>query len=77
MDDKLAEQQDKLVELREEFLAACENLHQREAVLLEQLEAAAHTTLKEIVTDAVKAKVDWSEEIASRQVREDRRTHPL
>lgn len=61
--DKLAEQQDKLVALREEFLAACENLHQREDVLLEQLKAAAHTTLKEIVTNAAKAKVDWSEEI--------------
>ncbi len=60
--DKLAEQQDRLSKLREEFLAACENLHQREDVLREQLEAAAHTTLKEIVTDAAKAKVDWSEE---------------
>jgi hypothetical protein len=61
--DKLAEHEDKLLRLREEFLAACENLHQREDVLVEQLEAAAHTTLKEIVTDAAKAKVDWSEEL--------------
>jgi len=61
--DKLTEHQVKLIELRAEFLTACENLHQREDVLLEQLEAASHTTLKEIVTDAVKAKVDWSEEI--------------
>jgi len=61
--DKLTEQQDKLVELREEFLAACQNLHQREVVLLERLEAGPHTTLKEIVTDRAKAKVDWSEEI--------------
>lgn len=61
--DKLADHEDRLVKLREEFLAACENLHQREDVLLEQLEAAAHTTLKEIVTDAAQAKVDWSEEI--------------
>ena len=68
--DKLAEQQDKLAKLREEFLAACENLHRREDVLLEQLEAAAHTTLKEIVTDALKAKVDWSEELeAGRSVK--------
>lgn len=63
--DKLAEQQSKLVKLREEFLAACENLNQRENVLREQLEAATHTTLKEIVTDAVQAKVDWSEELAA------------
>jgi len=61
--DKLAEHQVKLVQLREEFLTACENLHQREDVLLGQLEAAAHTTLQEIVTDAAKARVDWSEEI--------------
>jgi hypothetical protein len=61
--DKLAEQQDNLVKLREEFLAVCENMHQRESVLIEQLEAAAHTTLKEVVTDAVQARVDWSEEL--------------
>ncbi len=61
--DKLTEHQDKLVQLRGEFLAACENLHQREQVLLEQLEGAPHTTLQEIVTEAAKAKVDWSEEI--------------
>ena len=68
--DTLADQQEKLVKLREEFLAACENLHQREDVLLEKLEAAAHTTLKEIVTDSAKAKVDWSEEIeAGRSVK--------
>jgi hypothetical protein len=60
---KLSENRDKLVQLREEFLAACHNLHQREEVLLQQLEAAAHTTLKELVTDAAKAKVDWAEEI--------------
>jgi hypothetical protein len=62
---KLAEQQDKLAKLREEFLAACENLHQREDVLREQLEAAAHTTLKGIVNEAAQAKVDWSEELAA------------
>jgi hypothetical protein len=61
--DKLAEHQGRLAQLREEFLAACENLHQRKDVLLEKLEAAAHATLKEIVTDAAKAKVDWSEEL--------------
>jgi len=61
--DKLAEQQDRLVKLREEFLAACENLHQREDVLREQLAGTAHTTLKEIVTEAVQAKVDWSEDL--------------
>ncbi len=60
---RLAEQQDKLAGLREEFLAACQNLHQREEVLLEKLAASAHTTLEEIVTDSAKAKVDWSEEI--------------
>ena len=60
---KLVEHQDKLLKLREEFLVACENLHQREDVLIEQLEAASHTTLKEIVTDSAKAKVEWSEEI--------------
>ncbi len=63
--DKLAEQQGKLVKLREDFLTACENLHQREAVLLEQLESATHTTLKEIVTEAAQAKVDWSEELGA------------
>lgn len=63
--DKLAEQQDKLVKLREEFLAACENLHQREDVLLEQLKAATHISLKEIVTEAAQAKVAWSEELAA------------
>lgn len=68
--DKLTEQQDKLVQLRKDFLAACENLHQREDVLLEKLEAAAHITLKKIVTDSAKAKVDWSEEIeAGRSVK--------
>jgi type I restriction-modification system DNA methylase subunit len=61
--EKLIEHQDKLVKLREEFLAACENLHRREEVLLEQLADAPHTTLKEIVTDSAKAKVEWSEEI--------------
>ena len=75
--DKLAEHQDKLVKLREEFLAACENLHQREDVLLEQLEAATHTTLKEIVTEAAQAKVDWSEELERRQAREDRQPDRL
>lgn len=63
--DKLAGTQEKLVKLREEFLAACENLHQREAVLQEQLEATTHTTLKEIVTEAAQAKVTWSEELAA------------
>jgi hypothetical protein len=62
---KLAEHQDKLVQLREEFLVVCANLHKREEVLLEQLEAAAHTTLKEIVSDAANAKVDWSEGIGA------------
>ncbi|MGA2174933.1 MAG: N-6 DNA methylase [Verrucomicrobiota bacterium] len=61
--DKLTEHQDKLIQLRKEFLAACENLHQREDVLLEKLDVAAHTTLTEIVTDSAKAKVDWSEEV--------------
>ena len=61
--DKLVEQQDKLVKLREEFLAACENLHHREAVLLEQLAESPHTSLKELVTDAAQAKVEWSEEL--------------
>jgi hypothetical protein len=61
--DKLAERQDRLSQLREEFLTACENMHQREDVLLERLEAFTHTTLKEIVTEAAKAKVDWSEDL--------------
>ena len=61
--NKLAGQQAKLVKLRAEFLAACENLHRGEPVLLAKLEAAAHTTLKEIVTDSVRAKVDWSDEL--------------
>ena len=61
--DKLAGQQDELARLREEFLGACENLHQRENVLIEKLKACAHTTLKEIVTDSAKAKVDWSEDL--------------
>ena len=63
--DKLAEQQDKLVPLREEFLTACESLHQREEVLLEKLEQSPHTTLKAIVTEAAQGKVDWSEELAA------------
>ncbi|HEX3719880.1 MAG TPA: hypothetical protein VH595_18165 [Verrucomicrobiae bacterium] len=61
--DKLVESQEKLVQLREQFLAACENLHQREDVLVEKLESTARTTLREIVTNEVKAKVEWSEEI--------------
>jgi hypothetical protein len=61
--DRLVEQQDKLVKLRGEFLAACENLHHREAVLLERLAESPHTTLKELVTDMAQAKVDWSEEL--------------
>ncbi len=61
--DKLAESTGELKKLRGEFLTACENLHRRKEVLLEKLEAAPHTTLKEIVTDAAKAKVEWSEEI--------------
>jgi hypothetical protein len=61
--DRLVEQQDKLVKLREEFLAACENLHHREAVLLEKLAESAHTTLKELVTEAAQGKVEWSEEL--------------
>jgi hypothetical protein len=61
--DKLTEQQDKLVKLREEFLIACENLHRREAVLLEKLAEAPHTTLKELVVESVQAKAEWSEEI--------------
>jgi len=63
--NKLIEQQDKLRKLRQEFLGACENLQRREEVLLEQLEAAPHTTLKELVTDAAQAKVEWSEELAA------------
>ena len=61
--DALIQHQAKLMQLRQEFLTACENLSQREEVLIAQLEAAAHTTLKEIVTDSAKAKVEWSEEI--------------
>jgi hypothetical protein len=60
---KLFKHQDKLVKLCQEFLAACENMHQRETVLLEQLETGDRTTLIEIVTNATKAKVDWWEEI--------------
>lgn len=63
--EKLAEHQDKLVRLREEFLTACENLHQREGVLLEQLKAASHTTLKEIVTGSANARVEWSENLGA------------
>ncbi|MCX6903217.1 MAG: hypothetical protein NTW03_07015 [Verrucomicrobia bacterium] len=51
------------MQLREEFLAACENLHQREEVLLEKLEQGPHTTLKAIVTEAAEGKVEWSEEL--------------
>ena len=61
--DKLAEQQDTLVQLRNEFLAACENLHRREEVLLEKLEQSPHTTLKAIVTEAAEGRVEWSEEL--------------
>ena len=61
--DKLIEHQDALLKLRGEFLTACENLHRRKEVLLEKLEASPHTTLKEIVTDAAKARVEWSEEL--------------
>ena len=61
--DKLAEQQDRLMQLRVEFLAACENLHRREEVLLEKLSEAPHTTLKELVVESVQAKAEWSEEI--------------
>jgi hypothetical protein len=61
--DKLAGYAGELTGLREEFLTACENLHRRKEVLLEKLENMPHTTLKEIVTDAAKAKVEWSEEI--------------
>jgi len=63
--DTLADQQAKLVKLRGEFLTVCENLHQREQVLLEKLEAATHTTLKQIVTEAAQARVDWSEELGA------------
>jgi len=61
--DKLVEHQDRLLKLREEFLAACENLHRREQVLREQLEAAPHTTLQQVVVETVAAKADWSEEL--------------
>ena len=61
--DKLAEHQNDLLKLRGEFLTACENLHRRKEVLREKLETSPHTTLKEIVTDAAKARVEWSEEL--------------
>jgi hypothetical protein len=38
-------------------------LHQRDAMLLDKLKAASHTTLQQIVTDSANANVDWSEEI--------------
>jgi hypothetical protein len=61
--EKLVEHAERLLKLRDEFLAACENLHRREEVLLDKLEAAPHTTLKELVTESAKAKVQWSDEI--------------
>ncbi|HVM60635.1 MAG TPA: N-6 DNA methylase [Verrucomicrobiae bacterium] len=61
--DRLVEHQDKLVGLRGEFLAACENLHRRKEVLLEALKAGTHTTLKRAVTESKKAAVNWSEEL--------------
>jgi len=68
--EKLAAQQARLLKLREEFLTACENLHHREEVLLKQLAAAPHTTLKELVTDSAQARVEWSEDItAGKQVK--------
>jgi hypothetical protein len=68
--DRLAEQQRRLVELRAEFLTACENLHQREDVLLQKLEEAPHTTLREVVAAAELARVEWSAELrAGRPVR--------
>ncbi len=61
--DKLAAQQARLVQLRGEFLAACENLHRREEVLLGKLAQSAPTTLKVIVTEAAQGKVAWAEEL--------------
>ena len=61
--DKLVEHKAALQQLRDEFLAACENLYRREDVLLEKLAAGPHTTLKEIVIESNQAKVEWSEEL--------------
>jgi hypothetical protein len=63
--EKLAEQQPGLIQLRQQFLKACENLHRRSEVLLEKLDQSPHTTLKQAVAESDVASVEWSEELGA------------